>query len=440
MFNIRYGNRFLLILAAAVLLLAPSTRALATGPIELPHGWYKANNRPGLDRRSLSYDNDVNQRIVTRNDGSACLLWTAQSATSSVDKLLFECWDKTRGVWSGLQNQNGPDELQSTLYTSVIWYNSLAIDTADHPAVAWSAYHWDQASGTNVYDISFRRWNGSSWQGYTGTQDTVYRGAHSGQPVIAINPQNNRPAVTWNETISSYDLELFYSEWNGTTWRGKQGSAPDVISAGPMLLTDRDFKFTNLGVPHVVWEQQDRNTLHVEMLYRIYNGSTWVRFGSAADPLLVDADEPSLDFDSAGNPGLAYTNVSLNQVSSSIEFMRWSGATWRGMAGPNPDIVVPADFYKFVFDPSFAYNASDEPTLVWEFGESNFPPVLGLRVARGTIHGWGGLDGPDYDQIIGDEWDDVDPRLTLDQLSRPMVVWQRRALPNQTETFFAHWL
>lgn len=416
----------------------------APGPVAAAHGWYTAKNLPGVENVSgtpLVNEGFAYARVATRQNGSPCALWSDRNVNTSVERVAFSCWDKLRGVWSGLGNSNGPDYLQDAALNINVRGLAVTVDTNNNPHAVWVQTF--NKGGILVEQVVHQRWTGSVWRGFTGTYDVLYTGANSLVPQVAINPVTQRPAVFWSQN-NLPGSQTLYSEWNGTAWTGRQTTTPDVVYmvGAPMYILDTNLVFDVSGAPIVVFSQTDGAPMfsNESVLIRTWAAGGWRSFANLPDPLVDHAIEPSLALGPSGRPGVAYVSTAGGQLA--LQFIHWDGTVWKGMSGSQPDTIVPARPNASVWNPDLEFQLNGDPVVVWSIGESPAPLKTGLQVGTWQpIRGWGGLAGQPYEQIVSDRRDNGRPSVQLDVFGRPEVVFVRRNAPGNTyDVFFTHWL
>ena len=89
---------------------------------------------------------------------------------------------------------------------------SVATDASGNPVVLWEETDPITANMENIYA---KKWNGSSWTQLGNVLDSniandVY------EPVVAIAPTDNNPAVVWLEKDGV--RKVFVKKWNGSSW------------------------------------------------------------------------------------------------------------------------------------------------------------------------------------------------------------------------------
>lgn len=229
--------------------------------------------------------------IQTSQAGHLVIAWK-ESGTPT--RVYVRRW--TGSSWEAL---SGDPSATATGSASNFYRESLQLDSAGNPVVAWDELEEGSASVT----INVRRWDGSAWASF-GANTTVSFGLG---PVAHVD-KADRPIVAWS-AFDGTARNVYVRRWSGTTWEliGDALSAnPGETNAYPSSMeTD---KAGNLFM--AAWEYDATGAFNVYV--RRLTGTTWEPVGDAlsANPGLTSTLSSSLRMDGEGYPSVVWAEGS----------------------------------------------------------------------------------------------------------------------------------
>ncbi len=315
--------------------------------------------------------------------------------------------------------------------STAAYYPSMALDSSGNPAIAFTAI-------TTNYEIYFMRWNGSAWVelGGSATGGGVSNTTgYSYQPSLGIDSTGN-PVIAWYE-IAGSNYEIYLRRWNGTAWVELGGSA-----TGGGLSNTAGYSFypslalDSAGNPGVAWTELGTN---YEVLYRQWNGSSWAELAGSGTGGGVSANAgtsyiPSLRrIASSGYPGIAWYDTTGG--NSEIYYRQWNGGAWAELAGSATSGGVSANAGGSSA-PVLALDASGNPRIAW-VDITSTPAQIFYRQWNGSA--WAELGGSGSGSgasnsatAVSSGWVDVD------SAGQPVVAWAATGT-GSTEIFLRRW-
>jgi len=434
------------LLAAIVVLATTSLSAQAfqpmvqRQPIFPGNGFHTAANRLGsesLTTSSKSYSYDID--LMTGR--KPCVIWSHE-ATGAQQQIRFACWNGTK--WAGLANPNGFDQISSSPKAKL--YPFLAIDAYDTPHVIWHEY----ANVTVPYghtpptEIKYANWNGSSWSGYSGQgPDTIslpgkYANVTSRPSDITINNATNRPGVVWADKDSVY-----YRAWNGSQWSGIFANA-DYVTYAPGEHHSPQLAYDYNGKPQVAWQHTPYLNSPVNDIYFSHLGPSSWKGKNGQGPDVVSSGtgsttnhEPELVVIGGWNvPAIAWRSTNY-QNKPSILFRRWDpqSQTWKGF-GSSVDKV---NGNKGAGALSMDVSVSMTVGIAWTAPTGNADSKVWFKQWTGGTT-WKGMTGNAAQLVSRNVSNSMDPKLVMDDFGLPQVTWTH-FIPTaaMSEVYFTHW-
>ena len=301
------------------------------------------------------------------------------------------------GVREGNQDWDGPGESQNgspdfvedgpngdTPSPDFGKYASLAMD-GNTPHIAY----FDNTSGSQVPKYTY--WNGTDWRGRATTDapDVVDSSLSVGFTSIALN--GSEPHIAY----VGADKDLRYVHWDTTNgWVGQQSSSgPDSLetpSTGSITFTS--IAIDSAGHPHIAY-QLDATVDEVK--YVAWNGTSWI-----APETIDSVDNPgfgvSLGLDSSDTPHVSYYRSSGSGV---LSYAYRDGAVWRGQInGTGPDGILDTDTYATGQTTSIDFDSAGNPTIAFSTNSSN---GIGVMFTRWDGSGWVGRSSDSGPDLIG---------------------------------------
>ncbi len=353
-------------------------------PLVAADGFYGKIRGQRKDNVSVSNLANYSADLALDASGEPAATWTRHNYSTGHSEVLMARWNGSK--WTGMQNQNGPDNLSNSPSVGS-GLSSIAFDHNDQPIVVWSegtqvrlirwtGSNWRGMSGMTAYDvvnanfpdqyggytsiavsrttgypavaigngqIYVVRWNGSTWNGFTGAYDQLTAGmqdSHS-QPVLKID-FNGRAHVAWfRQGPYYYNRSIMYARFNGTNWSGLNGGQVDVINAGEGVIDSAPDLAIEQGtnVPAIVWAGNDQ-TGQNGVLFKHWNGGMWRGHNGAPYDMIPSngiAGQPEIATALNGTIGVLY----YLDTAYNIGYSQWAGGMWRGITQAAPQLVDP---------------------------------------------------------------------------------------------------
>ncbi|GEM_PF-5249655 len=295
-------------------------------------------------------------------------------------------------------------------------FPNISFDAAGTPFVAWA----DDSGGRR--EIYTRILNGAAWAempagsatgtgltgGTTGAADHPSLGRSSaGVPYLAYEEQNGA------------DRDVFVRTWDGAAWNALGGDVS--ANANESLLPS-----IALGVgefPGVAWQDGANPSQH-EIFYRRWTGALWTGLsgsetGAGLSNTFGDSIDPSLAFDAAGNPVVAWADDANGNWE--IYAKRHDGANWVEMAGSATGGGI-SNTPATSFTPSIAVDGAGNVVVVWSETVGAQSEIFARRfngaawVEAGTSAATGGGISRNAGQSLS-------PDLSVDSAGTPFVSW-----------------
>lgn len=202
---------------------------------------------------------------------------------------------------------------------------------ADHPSLGRSSVGnpflaYEEQNGADR-DIFVRAWNGVAWNALGG--DVSADASESLVPSIALGVGEN-PGVAWQDGADPSRHEIFYRRWTGALWAGLSGSETGTgLSNTVGDSIDPSLAFDAAGNPIVAWADDANGNW--EIYARRHDGINWVEMaGSATGGGISNTPaasfNPSVEVDATGRVYVAWSETVGGQ--SEIFARRFNGATW----------------------------------------------------------------------------------------------------------------
>jgi|GEM_PF-952180 len=305
---------------------------------------------------------------------------------------------------------------------------SLVLNSSGNPVVAWS----DNSSGN--FEIYLKQWNGSAWAevgtGSASGGGISSNGGYSGLPSLALD-SSGKPVVAWDDNSSGRGYrEIYIRRWNGAAW---VELSPYSASGGGISQSGAGATFPSLaldssGNPVVAWSDYSSgiNQIYVKRWDSV--GAAWEEIGAGSasgDGISgsgAGAMFPSLAFDYADNPVVAWVDSSSS--SNEIYIRRWNpvGGTWDEIGAGSASSGGISNNSGDSGRPSLALDSYGNPVVAWYDNSSgNYEIYIKRWTGNGWVEiGYGSTSGGGISVDSGiSEW----PYLALDAYSNPLVAW-----------------
>lgn len=282
--------------------------------------------------------------------GNPVVAW--REGTINVDLIYVKTWNGSS--WTSL---GGPLNMDASKDAGA---PTIAIGQDGKAVVAWSEQAVDifNRPVTRVY---VKKWNGSGWSSIGGALglNSIVK-----DPNVAIDPTDGNPVIAYSKGdlvggSGTYAGSVIVAKWNGSTWSGLGPEMNDFFTAEhPRLAIGPD------GKPIVVWQQilSYSNTVSV----RKWDGSVWT-----ALPTLYpfgDHYNPSVAVSSAGNPVVAYRDV-----SHTVYVKEWAGTSWNQIGSEVVNGLNDPEF------PALAIGADGKPIVAWQESKYYYPVQIYVK-------------------------------------------------------------
>ena len=234
--------------------------------------------------------------------------------------------------------------------------SSLDFNASGNPIVATQVLDLGHLGGSS-FSVYVQQWQNGQWQ-RLGTHLDVQRRRNAFSPDIAVD-KLGRSVVVWHEYGG-----IYVKRWEGTSWvllGGKLDINPANISAGalPALAIDSQNR------PIVVWQEHERDNFNNYNLYvkRWENDSSWVQIGGTLDIDVTGiVNRPSLIIDPSDRIVVAWSESVNVQApwTYNLYVRRWNGSSWVRL-GSALDINVARDSLR----PSLALGSTGKLYIAW---------------------------------------------------------------------------
>ncbi|MFC1640462.1 FG-GAP-like repeat-containing protein [Patescibacteria group bacterium] len=202
--------------------------------------------------------------------------------------------------------------------------------------------------------------------------------------------------------------------------------------------------FDSSGNPHVAWKDDTSGENFV--YYAYWNGSRWQAHlnsnsGKGVSSLITpdNGSDPSLVLDSQNRPHIAWAGKTLNADKKRIYYAYWNGSSWAypGSSKDNHHVAGSIEG----FEPSLQLDSDQRPHIAWgnkDTGNSN------TYYAFWDGNSWEGRQGSNSGSGLGGKYSDVkgtDASLALDTSDNPHIVWSGRKSGEEDVDFifYAYW-
>ncbi len=346
--------------------------------------------------------------------------------TNAAGDVAVAAFNSGTGAWSGFGGTTAivpPSAPASTI-------NDLACPASLNPVVVWT-----EAEGADD-EIYLARWNGVAWVGLGGSLGVgglTGTASDSIEARVALDATGN-PIVAWLELVGGV-FEVYLRRFDGTFWvpMGTNPITLDASDAGNGIsgtpaasAPQLDLAIDPLGRPVVVWTEIIG--LANQIFLRRYNPATdrWEEIaGSGTGTGLSSSPDscggPSLAFDAAGEPMVAYAVAEAADFEIYLKHYDSLAGAWVGIGGSAAVGGLSADSILSTF-PSLGVNASGVPTVAWRAGAAGGDEIYARRF-NGTT--WAELEGSASGSAISAAGAAgvFDPSLAMRPDGYPGVAW-----------------
>lgn len=296
--------------------------------------------------------------LVLDQNGYPCIAWGEKINSNVITswEIFFVRWNGSDWVNAQGVAYNGTNaNVSNTPSTS--YGVSLAIDSNGQPAMAW----YDYSGASLSFEISFVRWNGSSWVNSTGV---VYNGTNayvsntlssSEFPCMKLDKFDN-PCISWSEgSFGGYDV--MYVHWDGTQWLGANNLPYNPLT-GANANVSRNSGYSSYpcldldsnDLPGLIWHDYTFGVAITDILCVKWDGTQWVGAnglaydnttgqnaivarnaritGGVSSPLHLSAKITSIKIDKDDNIHVLWWGDIFG--NKGLYYLKWSGSMWVG--------------------------------------------------------------------------------------------------------------
>jgi hypothetical protein len=207
-------------------------------------GWATKGDSASGSGISMSIGTSSRPKIALDSGDYPHVVW--QDGTNGNNEIYYARWNGSFWTTYGNANQGGGVSQNSGSSTNP----EIAIDQYNRPHIAWQ----DNSSGK--LQIYYKYWDGASWSslGGSSTAGGVSNGANVAQnPSLALDT-SDRPHIAWSYQRYSSNYDIYYKYWDGSAWQGIGSSSVgggvsdnNGSSIGPSLCLN------SYNIPYITW-------------------------------------------------------------------------------------------------------------------------------------------------------------------------------------------
>jgi Bacterial Ig-like domain/Bacterial Ig domain len=278
---------------------------------------------------------------------------------------------------------------------------SLALDSHDRPAVAWTEY-------VSQLTVHVGAWTGSAWN----TQFPVLNAVSDPStdatyPSLAVDG-SDYPVVVWREATNASTADIFASRWNGSAWTALPGTG-FMGGVGLTRPSSPHVVLTPTGAPIFGWFQSG-----IGNGLSFWTGSAWTTTQAIA-PITDHLYATYPVVDSAGTAYLAAAGPDLRLRKWDSSLPNWTE--------PFSFLITSTSWSA----PRLALARDGSPVVAWV---DSTGPTSRIGVARWTAGAWDtrfGLFNAGQSVDVYDPNDSllpVPPELAIDSAGKVWVAWK----------------
>ncbi|WP_395053601.1 T9SS type A sorting domain-containing protein [Flavobacterium sp.] len=303
--------------------------------------WQNLGTNGIVSPEPLDIISQLSIAISSNNVPYVCHAETANFSQPSVKRLSGNAW-----VYNGVAINN--NQIGHT--------TSMALDNQNVPYVAYSDF--DSATSTTTSYV--KRFDGTGW---VLVGNLGFATGTVGDIILRID-NNNVPYVSYNRYGSSENVVV--KKFDGTNWN----SLGVVTTNSPFYY---DFDIDNNNNPVVTYDGVVG--MDVYLYAKKFIGTSWTDIGTGALVSSLPASRPSLAFDTANNPTIAY----LSGINPDLNVKKFIGTSWTNVGATVASINI------------------EKPRLA--IGPNNIPIVAYKDQQNGDIINVKKLNGTTWDLI-----------------------------------------
>jgi hypothetical protein len=209
----------------------------------------------------------------------------------------------------------------------VSFYNCIQVDGKGNPKIS---YYLDEApTGGYWLRLKYAYFDGTAW--YVQTVDPRM---HTGKMNSLALDTQGRPYIAYSYLTTTHDL--FYARLEGSRWQ--YGAADTQRNENALLGYGNDIALDSKGHPHIAYFDSTKSNVK----YASWDGTRWTT--AVVDHLAsIDSmDHISLKIDHQDRPHLAYHDTGTGV----LKYASWDGKTWevetvdQGNVGLRPSLAL----------------------------------------------------------------------------------------------------
>jgi len=382
--------------------------------------------------------------------GRPCVTYDSPNQATGKSQVFLSC-QNVDGSWSGLINKQGPDAITSA--DRISFAPQIVIDNLNRPIVSWIQKfepnkHWvnqtvlfegadSSRANLDKFNVRVARFDDSAWHGLAhinAPSDNATFGKNiSARPnlsvdnySLALNSLTNRPALTWQNEESS---EVYFRYFDGASWRGLSGGLDNVSSDGSANKSLTPTLTYNLaGNPFVAWTNLNSTSGKTTIFLKTFTNNSWRGFNAHTKEIVTSghamAISPSVVIWQS-RPAVAWMGHRTAQDAERIYLRAWNGSTWQGLSG-SEDLLST----NLIENRAPKLSVSVGGQLGASFsGTPNSATTHQAYYVGWYNNRWQGLSGAGEDQVSTQG--NVDStNLILDDLHKPHLMWRQDQNPS----------
>lgn len=346
--------------------------------------------------------------------------------------------------WDGLTwvdaDGSGQESKNVSLNSTNSEYPMLVLDSLDRPHIAWE----DGTSGDR--EVYYLQWNGSSWVdadevGMESINMSNMAG-YSGHPAIALN-SSNRASIVWSQQDGTDETkaDVYFARWNMVKWVGAVTNFPEKIYESAYYSMSPFICLNAAGAPFVTWS--DGPDLGREIYFLKYNGTAWTDADGAGTGQMNISNTleysawPKMDMDTSGRPHIVWEDAS--EGGQNIYYLRWNGSAWADVDGSGMEKINVSATYHFAFVPQIKLDYADTPHIMWGEGSVETCDIMSVK--------WNGSawsdetgGGISYKRVYHDAVNSEWPSFDLDSSGNPHIAWSNGETFMEHDIYYLRWL
>jgi len=415
---------------------ANTTADWDAGKVILPWSngaWTKADGlTEGFDK--ISDKSDAPSFQIDSNN-NIYMAWFDQTTPSHYSDIFFSKWNPLTNQWEKMDGTPGYENITNTSGHSD--YPYVMLDASENPMVVYG----DDTDGD--MDVYFTRWDGSQWVKMDGTPGRDNLSSNSTDSLIisdipAVLDSNYYPYIVWYDTDPEEgDREVYFTHWDGSQWTGMDGmNSYDNLSNDSTKSYIPEIQLDSNDNPYVIWS--DRSDYEIYFTHWDTSLSQWTTMDGVPGYENISNNEgtsesPKVLIDANNNPYIMWEEWSPG--NKEIFFTRWDGSQWVKMDGaPGVENITNTPLESGSNGFYFQLDSANNPYLVEaedSTGEIYFTHWDGSQ--------WAKMDGTvGFDNLSNNIGDSECPKVLLDSLDMPYVVWRDETTGNG-DIYFTHW-